>query len=94
MISPALAVLAAPPSRIAVANTVAAAVRNRMFPPEDDADGAVTVLETGLSSTDERTAVPRTSSQAVSNACRMELSGSPPTTLLLDHRPGAASVSS
>src|SRR6187551_3968972 len=59
LISPALAVLAAPPSRIAVANTVAAAVRNRMFPPEDDADGAVTVLETGLSSTDERTAVPR-----------------------------------
>ena len=48
VISPALAVLAAPPSRIAVANTVAAAVRNRMFPPEDDADGAVTVLETGL----------------------------------------------
>jgi hypothetical protein len=40
-------VLAAPPSRIAVANTVAAAVRNRMFPPEDDADGAETVLETG-----------------------------------------------
>src|SRR6188768_2215160 len=35
LISPALAVLAAPPSRIAVANTVAAHV-----PPEDDADGA------------------------------------------------------
>jgi hypothetical protein len=34
LISPALAVLAAPPSRIAVANTVAAAVRNRMFPPK------------------------------------------------------------
>ena len=50
LISPALAVLAAPPSRIAVANTVAAAVRNRMFPPEDDADGAETVLETGRSS--------------------------------------------
>jgi hypothetical protein len=33
-----------------VANTVAAAVRNRMFPPEDDADGAETVLETGRSS--------------------------------------------
>src|SRR5512133_2131024 len=49
LISPALAVLAAPPSRIAVANTVAAAVRNRMFPPEDDADGAETVLETGRS---------------------------------------------
>jgi hypothetical protein len=46
VISPALAVLAAPPSRIAVANTVAAAVRNRMFPPEDDADDAETVLET------------------------------------------------
>ena len=39
-----------PASRIAVANTVAAAVRNRMFPPEDDADGAETVLETGRSS--------------------------------------------
>ena len=56
LISPALAVLAAPPSRIAVANTVAAAVRNRMFPPEDDADGAETVLETGRSSA--RTAPP------------------------------------
>ena len=34
LISPALAVPAAPPSRIAVANTVAAAVRNRVFPPK------------------------------------------------------------
>jgi hypothetical protein len=34
VISPALAVLAAPPSRIAVANTVTAAVRKRMFPTE------------------------------------------------------------
>ena len=50
LISPALAVLAAPPSRIAVANTVAAAVRNRIIPPEDDAAGAETVLETGRSS--------------------------------------------
>jgi hypothetical protein len=32
-----------------VANTVAAAVRNRMFPPEDEADRADTVLETGRS---------------------------------------------
>ena len=56
VISPALAVLAAPPSRIAVANTVAVAVRNRMFPPEDDADGAETVLETGRPSA--RTAPP------------------------------------
>jgi hypothetical protein len=56
LISPALAVLAAPPSRIAVANTVAAAVRNRMFPPEDDADGVETVLETGRSNA--RTAPP------------------------------------
>ena len=39
-----------------MANTVAAAVRNRMFPPEDDADGAETVLETGRSSA--RTAPP------------------------------------
>ena len=34
LISPALAVLAAPPSRIAVANTVAAAVRNHVVPPK------------------------------------------------------------
>ncbi|MFZ1118093.1 MAG: hypothetical protein WAN44_19945, partial [Propionibacteriaceae bacterium] len=88
----ALAVLAAPPSRIAVANTVAAAVRNRMLPPEDDADGAVTVLETGLSSTDERTAVPRIFFTGREQCLPIELSGSPPTTLLLDHRPGAASV--
>jgi len=37
-----------------VANTVAAAVRNRMFPPEDDADGAETVLETGRSTSAAR----------------------------------------
>ena len=45
--SPALAVPAAPASRIALANTVAAVVRRRNIPP--DVDGAETVLETGWS---------------------------------------------
>ena len=94
VISPALAVLAAPPSRIAVANTVAAAVRNRMFPPEDDADGAETVLETGLSSTDERTACQEFSSQAVSNDPVAAIETATDIEKSLESRPGQGSLSS